>query len=520
MKHRSRDGMVDEDALLQFIDISTQGAKKPDQILMLSSPLDDITRHAWKASQIRQFRITDLGISIEFCPNCYKTHIPQHKSFNLFVRTSVLNACVEFICNNTQAVASDASFNNFITIYRIKDHHCPPPSNPPPPVPSNIDIQPPIPSRDHPRLGYSNAPPAKPLPKYSDLVSPYKITNKIIINNDGSISQESTILGHNENISASNPLKPPRKQKDIQQPTSSCMTQIFPPKEVIHRSMCRTTSGKLVPPKHITRTGFPKPVSTHPKVDISADNQGDHVKDRLNDDYIQMKTNDNVAKFQPPLSPVVRNVNSSDYPNINVHVVNQVSVASCNGSHSTSVEDDETDRDYINIQNILIELDKSVPKSQSVNKPPIKKRTFKLIKTEINSTHVTVTNRPCIVPRKKSLTSPDSPKPIPRRRTITSNMSPVQKRFDFSVQLKEEDEDVNVTYNAHANTDVTEVTPKLDDESKSRASPKVPVRNVRAMKSCDDIFLADSRDVLTEDATTQGCQIRKYMLCIQLISMT
>ena len=448
VKHRSRDGMVDEDALLQFIDI--QDANKPDRILMLSSPLDDITQHAWKTSQIQQFRITDLGISIEFCPNCYKTHILQHRSFNMFIHTSVLNACVEFICNNTKAVASDVSFNSFITIYKIKDHHCPPPSTPPPPVPSNIDIQPPIPSRNHPRLGYSNAPSAKPLPKYSDLVSPYKITNKIIINNDGSISQESTILGKNENVSAPNPLKPPRVQKNVRQSTASHMAQIIPRKQVTHRSLCRNTSGKLVPPKHIKRTGVPKPVPAHPKVDVSVD---DHVKDRLFDGYVEMKSNSNLAKFQSPLSLVVRNVKSSDFLNTKVHLVNP---APSNGSHSTSVEDDKTDQEYI--------------------------------------------------------TLPDSPEPIPRR-TKTSDMSPVQKRFDLSMQLKEK-EDVNVTNGVHTNTDIIELTFGSDDESKSRASPKVPARNVRAVESCDHIFSVDSCDVFTEDAIIQGCQIGLYMLYI------
>ena len=509
VKHRSRDGMVDEDALLQFVDISTQGASKSDQILMLSSPLDDIIQHAWKTSQIQQFRITDLGISIEFCATCYKTHIPQHRSFNMFVHTSVLNDCVDFICNKIQAVASDVPFNNFITIYRIEDHHCPPPITPPPPAPSNIDVQP-LMSRDHPRFGYLNAPPAKPVPKYANLVSPYKITSKIIINNDGSISQESMILGHNRSISTPNLLKPPRVQKNVQQSTALDMAQTFPQKEVTEQLLCRSTSGNLVSPKHIKRTDVPELVPTHPKVDVSVDDQGDYVKDSLFDGYVDMKSNSNLAKFQPPLSPVVGNVKSSDFLNTKVQRVHPFFLALNNGSHTSSVENDETDRDYINIQNILIKLDKTLPKSQSVSKPPIKTRT---IKTEINSTHVDVANQPCIVPRKNSLTSPDSLKPIPRRRTMTSNTFPVQKRFDFSMQLKEK-EDVDVTSDVHTNTDVMKLTPELDDESKSRASP---VSSVRAVESCDHIFSVDSSDVFTEDDTIQGCPIGLYMLCFQFL---
>ena len=499
VRYRSRDGMVEEDALLQFADILTQGSKNQDQILLLSSPLDDITRHAWRVSEIRQFRITDLGISIEFCHNCYRTHIARYKSFNLFVHTPVMNACIEFICKNTQAVACSEMLNSFITIYRIQNHQCPifnPPSTPPPPVPpANIDNRPPIPCRGYPRFGYLSGPCAKPRLRYPDLVSPYKITNKIVINDDGSISHESTILGHRANSSNPNPLKPPRKQKIVQQPKTD-KAEDFQQQKVMHRKLHRNTSGKLLPPKDIKRTNVPmknisKPAPTHLKLDMDGDDDKDEVYQEswiADEGYVHMYP----GLFQPPLSPVVDNLKAS-HDNPKVQIVNQVSVPRSNSTHSPSVDssDDELDfidREYINIQNILIELDvKNIPKSQGNTKPPIKKRTFKLIRTEVETRH---TNRPPIKPRKTSINLPVSPKPIPRRRTTSSHTSPIQNKFDILEPVKQEDLNENKN---------NETTCQLDTETKSTASPELPNRNVSVM---ENRFSEDNDDVFTENATT------------------
>lgn len=527
VKYRSRDGMVDEDALLQFADISTQGAKNQDQILMLSSPLDDITRHAWRVSQIRQFRITDLGISIEFCHNCYRTHIPQYKLFNLFVHTSVMNACIEFICKNTQATACSEMLNSFITIYRIQGHHCPPPSTPPPPVPpGNNDNRPPVPSRDYPRFGYLSGPCAKPRLKHPNLVSPYRITNKIVINNDGSISQESTILGHRGNTPNPNPLKPPRRQNNM-----TDKEEDFQKQKLIRRKLCRNRSGKLLPPKDIKRTSAPLKIIPDPAPICPMGEDDNNNDDKVYqeswiapEDYVHMYP----GSFQPPLSsavvdneeswiaegyinmfpdsfqpPVVDNLetshnNSKGTKNV---IFNQVSVAPTSDSHSPLVDssDDEwdfIDREYINIQNILIELDvKSVQNSQGSIKPPIKKRTFKLIKTE-NETHDSVTrNRPYVKPRKISLNLPASPKPIPRRRTTySSHVSPIQKKFDFSEQVTQVN--LNVTHDEGMIDEVAELTSQLDIEARSTASAKLPIA-----ENFDTGLSEDNDDVFIENAT-------------------
>ena len=500
VKHRSRDGMVDEAALLQFIDISTEGIKKPDQVLMLSSPLDDITRHAWRVSQIRQFRITDLGISIEFCVNCYKTYTPHPKSFNLFVHASALNACVEFICKNTLTVSKGEEFNSFATIYKIDGHQCPipaPPSKPPPPIPSNTDNRPPIPSRDHPRFGYLSGPPARPLPNNSGLVSPYKITNKIIINNDGTISQESMVFGHRGSISTLFPMKPPRKQCNVLKPMSD-ETQCFLQQKAMQKSKHGDTSVQLFPPKHIKRT------SIQSKEELDVDDQKDSTKDWLYEDYILMRSKD----FKSPQPPVVvRNLKLPEYEHIGLKD-NQASVAPSDSSRPllADVVDRSVmaDQDCINIQNILKEIDKGIPKAPSVIKPPIRKRTFKL---EVDSSVAVATDQPYVIPRKNSLCAPASPKPVPRKRTVSSNASLIKKELEISVQLKEKEKKV-IQDSENTSNEEFKMASHINCDAKSTASP----RDVEVVKSCDaNISTDDDDDVFTDDATTQDFPQGEYI---------
>jgi len=506
--------MVDEDSLLQFVNISTQGINKSDSILMLSSPLDDIIRHAWRVSQIQQFRITDLGISIEFCPNCYKTHTHQHRSFNLFVHTSMLHTCVSFICKNTRAVAIEEAFDSFITIYRIPDHQCPtstPPNTPPPPSPT----RPVIPSRDHPRFGYLRGPRAKPFAKFSDLSSPYRITNSIVINEDGSVKQVSTVLGHCRSISNCNLLTPPRKCNNAQQPKSEKLQLPVQQRINLHRN----TSIKLLPPKQIKRTqiplkNIPKHSPTYPKVDMNVDNEEDYV---VFEDYIQMSSR--YSETLPQLPPIVgdhqmrpRNLEISsqlsdtvgdhmpshdrDQKNISVQNINEFSrttthaIVSNNGSHSVSVdltrEPDSTDHDYFNIQNILIELDKSTPKS---HKPPIKKRTIKFIKSGVDVNAALASNQPKCVPRKSS---PASPKPIPRKRSIMLDHSMLPKE-----EGKDDTHDTNDTSKA-----IDDLTTQLRHQSKLQSSPNLPIRNTPNIAGCDISFAAESSNLVNDDSTS------------------
>ena len=280
VKHRRGDTEEDEDSLMYFIDVSNEGAGNSDQVLVLSSPINDITRQAWKVSQIRQFRITDLGVCIEFCPNCYRTHMPQYRSFNLFVRSSMINACIDFLCKKTKAVALKESTETFVTIYKLQNHKCPsitPPNTPPPQVPPKApNVKPPMPPRTHPRLGCLNAPPAEPyLPPYSrmnpvkgwdDLVCPYKITNKIVVNNDGTVSYVSTVLGHSGSKTDLRPSITPQRghrkpiQQEQQKPHQLTKRQMPSTNPHAKKQQLHKTESTAVPPRNIRRPAIMSPV--------------------------------------------------------------------------------------------------------------------------------------------------------------------------------------------------------------------------------------------------------------------
>ena len=356
VKHRNRDVVNDIDSLLHFIDITTESTGKSDQVLILSSPLDDITRHAWKLSQIRQFRITDLGISIEFCPNCYKTHTPQHRSFNLFIKSSEINICVEFLCRKAKARAVTESLDNYITIYKIIDHHCltpyPPTTPPPPPVPMkpNFD-RPPLPPRIHPRFGYLNGPSAEPYTtkatsrmnppssiRLCDIVSPYKITSRIVINNDGTVSHESTVLGHLGGKLDRSPLKPMRSSKQTKSERSTQQ----------HQDLQNSIS--LLPPKNVPRHRHPSPKETTP-VTSADENDGDYVNvnndsdEEYENDWCPAASSDHVQQHKPLsyIEPVPSKENLLDIDDVSNDYVNVPEV----------VDSSNVSSDYINVTDFL-----------------------------------------------------------------------------------------------------------------------------------------------------------------------
>ena len=374
VKHRNRDVVNDIDSLLHFIDITTESTGKSDQVLILSSPLDDITRHAWKLSQIRQFRITDLGISIEFCPNCYKTHTPQHRSFNLFIKSSEINICVEFLCRKAKARAVTESLDNYITIYKIVDHHCltpnPPTTPPPPPVPMkpNFD-RPPLPPRIHPRFGYLNGPSAEPSAepyttkatsrmnppssiRLCDIVSPYKITSRIVINNDGTVSHESTVLGHLGGKLDRSPLKPMRSSKQTKSERSTQQ----------HQDLQNSIS--LLPPKNVPRHRHPSPKETTP-VTSADENDGDYVNvnnnsdEEYENDWCPAASSDHVQQHKPLsyIEPVPSKENLLNIDDVSNDYVNVPEV----------VDSSNVSSDYINVTDFLGPLVSTTLESSNTN---------------------------------------------------------------------------------------------------------------------------------------------------------
>ena len=504
VKHRSKDVIGDIDSLLHFIDITTESTGKSDQVLLLSSPLDDITRHAWKVSQIRQFRITDLGISIEFCPNCYKTHTPQHRSFNLFIKSSEINICVEFLCRKVKARAVAESLDNYITIYKIQDHNCPtpdPPTTPPPPplpMKPNSD-RPPVPARIHPRFGYLNGPSAEPCAvqpyprmkespstRLRNLVSPYKITSRIVINNDGSVSHESTVLGHLGGMMDRSPMVPMRKSKKAKALNLRA-------KKSTEKHQDLQNSISLLPPKNVPRRRCPSSVLT--PTDELDDSHGDYINVKsINDsdedyenDWCTSAPSDPVQLHKPlsyiePVSSkenlvtdddangdyvdvpeVVDSLNTSlDY----VNIPDSLNVTDCSNAldssasatldsstvntldSSTSLahsdlpiqevesDSDIMDSDYINVTEILKEINPPIPLASptravtntALARPVIKKRTLRSMNSKSNlgvSKPVPTTKPKVITPSDASLSKPVSGVPSPKPRRLSSKSSAV-----------------------------------------------------------------------------------------------
>ena len=507
VKHRNRDVIGDIDSLLHFIDITTESTGKSDQVVILSSPMDDITRHAWKLSQIRQFRITDLGISIEFCPNCYKTHTPQHRSFNLFIKSSEINICVEFLCRKAKARAVTESLDNYITIYKIQDHHCatpnPPSTPPPPPVPMkpNSD-RPPMPPRIHPRFGYLDGPSAEPYTvkassrinppssfRLCDMVSPYKITSRIVINNDGTVSHESTVLGHLGGKLDRSPLKPMRSSKQTKSKRSTNQ----------HQDLQNSIS--LLPPKNVPRRRHPSPKETTP-VTSTDENDGDYVNinngsdEEYENDWCPAASSDPVQQHKPlsyiepvpskenlldiddvntdyvNVPEVVDSSNASDYINVtdflnpsvstaldssntntldssttNIPTTNTLDSSTinaldsstsivCSKSPTPEVEDDSdtTDRDYINVTEILKEISSPLPLvsppdmlgNQMPARPVIRQRALKPRNSKSNLVLVSKPEAK-VFPSSNTSSIPISGVPLPKPRTLSSVSTDLQR---------------------------------------------------------------------------------------------
>ena len=476
MKHRSKDVINQIDSLLHFINITTKSTGKTDQVLLLSSPLDDITRHAWKVSQIRQFRITNLGISIEFCPYCYKTQTPQHRSFSLFIRSSNINVCVEFLYRKTNARAVAESLMNNYT-YRIQDHHCPTPNPlfilPPPTLPSkpNSD-RPSVPPRIHPQFGYLNGPPAepyapqaysrkKPAPKikFDDMLCPYRITSRIVINNDGTVSHESTVLGHLGNRTDKSPLTPMRSGKQAKGKLEA--SNLFSTKSSqVHKHLKNTVSSSFLPPRNVLRfpsrdiekpkyplpvavpsnntcdeedyenewfssdpiqkhkpLSYIEPVSSKEDLRDDDDDSTDYVNmpDYMNlPDYLNMTGYINVPEMNDSL--IRTNCSSPDY-------VDEVSSLICKArpesptppkwpSPKVNTDSDVMDKDFINVTEILKEIYSPVESapplptaplptvtSMTATSPVIKKRTLRALNSNASLGVVLPKSDPSTMPK-------------------------------------------------------------------------------------------------------------------------
>jgi len=454
VKHRSKETDGDDDSLMYFIDVNNEGVENSDQVLILASPINEIARQAWKVSQIRQFRITDLGVCIEFCPNCFRTHMPQYRSFNLFVRSSMINACVEFLCKKTMAVSLKESAESFITIYRLQNHKCPsttPPNTPPPQVPpKSPSVRPPMPPRTHPRLGSLNAPPAEPyLPPYSkmrpsvgwdNLVCPYQITNKIVINNDGTFSSMSTVLGHSGSKTDFKSTRTPlRKSCYLNQHEQQKSHQQQRQQPVMKQQLHRFESAS-VPPRNIKRLGATSTVLAPSMDSIDNVDDEDYVnkwptdiikKSHEYDEMASLHHQKKPASYIEPISHTDdENDDERDYLNADQKMELISSIKPPEEPRTTSPEGTGC-KDYVNVSDVI--------SPDYMNIPDILQAVFteEEIKKEYTPKHKAQTF-PNAIP--ESLKIKQSPTPIKRHSnpSVAQRINQIEKSPVVSRQLQSE----------------------------------------------------------------------------------
>ena len=347
---------------------------------------------------------------------------------------------------------------------------------PPPPLPSkpNSD-RPPMPPRIHPRFGHINGPPAEPYSgpmypkkksattiKFRDMLSPYKITSRIVINNDGTVSHESAILGHLGGIMDRSPLIPMRKKKSVN--TEPVTPILCPERSVRKYQHLKNSVSFLVPPKNIPRHRLPSPPNRN------ANDNDDDVHEK---DWIPSPTCDPVQRHKPqsytePVSSkeiqlddsstnyvtipdvdILDYINFPDYLSVSemnrspdkslpdyVDEIDSIVAASAHHSKSPTPEvesnSDIMDKDFINVTKILKELSPPVAPASPTSlvtchtssKPVIKHRTLR----QINSNANWASKHACITSKAKSSTPSDvstcrvtrAPVPHPRNRLPSS----------------------------------------------------------------------------------------------------
>ena len=187
-----------------------------NRFLHLYDPVTEDPIYIWSLDKIKQFVPTDIGVRMELCERCYRSHsLPHQHTF--IVPAFFLDKCLSFFCRETRAsivfVGGDGDKPGN-TVYQITSHSCGdrvfPPVSPPPPPPSDPTpictpgspitspkiatnrpgsseqpakkIPPPLPPRNLPRYAYLRSPPAYVPPKPTE---PYWVSRRIHINDDG-----------------------------------------------------------------------------------------------------------------------------------------------------------------------------------------------------------------------------------------------------------------------------------------------------------------------------------------------
>ena len=117
--------LVLDHALLYCIGVNlpTHHSGQLDRVLVLASPVTDVNLHAWNLSRVKRFIVMDIGIQMELCSNCSGCH--QKKIVLFLLPSDLIEDCMNFLLHEMQAtdVQPQPSEPNDPIIYVIP-HQC------------------------------------------------------------------------------------------------------------------------------------------------------------------------------------------------------------------------------------------------------------------------------------------------------------------------------------------------------------------------------------------------------------
>ena len=218
-----------EHALMYSVGVNRppQRAGSLDQILVLSSPINDIIIQAWDLDRVLRFIELDIGIRLVLCPSCAGS---QSGTTTLVIGKQSIKSCIQFLCREVK-ISEVPRNDGGIFVYDLK-HTCgvcsppaipapkspselPPPYHPaeviPPPVSDQKEATPALklPPRTIPRVNYESSIPAIAQPYLNyfphwtfdqsrtvHFEGPYQISSRIIITDSGDVKYEPTVLGN------------------------------------------------------------------------------------------------------------------------------------------------------------------------------------------------------------------------------------------------------------------------------------------------------------------------------------
>lgn len=228
------------------VNLPSHSSGQSDRVLVLASPVNDVNMHAWNLSRVRRFVIIDAGIQMELCSQCVGSY--QKRVITFLLPVEYIDKCMTFLLHEMHAVDTrPQNVDGCPTIYDLP-HQCSVNPNPvssstaktaPPPYCTDAElavlhtqeiIETNTPHQRHFTIStastqthefidpLSGATPHQPTtlpsrdnlrPNYHQVVktrvshpqrgrnfeTPYHISQRIIISDNGTVTRESQVLG-------------------------------------------------------------------------------------------------------------------------------------------------------------------------------------------------------------------------------------------------------------------------------------------------------------------------------------